>query len=128
MPLICLSGTEALRQRKANPNATWPNREVMPNRVEPHTFPFFRKHFDMSRDHGIFTMGSCFAREIETALHEKGFKIPVLDFVRKFVESSQSGLGAGFNRSILNQYGAPSIYNQMKWAILGLDNAKFNIG
>lgn len=116
MPLISLPGIEALRLRRANPNASWPNREIIPNRVEPYATPNFHKHFSLNREDGIFTMGSCFAREIESALQSKGFTIPVLDFVDNFMRSGGSGLGSNFDRSILNQYGAPSVFNQMKWA------------
>jgi hypothetical protein len=117
MPLLIIPGHDALAKRKTNSYASWPARETTYNRVEPYATPNFTNHFSISPKDQIFTIGSCFAREIEVALADRGFSIPALELVKNFMASESLGLGNSFNRSFLNQYGVPSIFNQIHQAV-----------
>lgn len=55
-----------------NPGALWPSGDA-DNRLWPECWPVIRPSFALSRDEPIFTIGSCFARNIERHLSAKGF-------------------------------------------------------
>jgi tetratricopeptide (TPR) repeat protein len=108
MPLYTLSGPDALVNRKSNPVATWGNRTIA-NRVEPVAKPKFDVPFQLQAGESIFTVGSCFARNVETQLMQRGFRIPVREL---FKRPEFMGLEVG----IVNNFGTPSIYNEFAWA------------
>jgi len=58
----------------------------------------------------VFTVGSCFAREIEEALHARGFLIPMLDFGVPKEEYPFRPNG------ILNRYNVSNIEQTVAWA------------
>lgn len=108
MPLISLSGPQALATRKANAVAGWGDRN-QDNRVEPIAKPAFDVPFAFQPGEAIFTIGSCFARNIEEELKKRGFEIPMRDLFRtKAFE--------GLDAEIVNNFGTPSIYNELAWA------------
>ncbi len=109
MPLIELSGPEAVAQRKNNPFATWGNRGQK-NRIEPVTKPGFDVPFKMKPGEKIFTVGSCFARHVERVLIERGFDIPM----RALFDRPEF---AGIDTGVVNNFGTPSIYNEFAWAL-----------
>lgn len=78
-------------------------------RVEPLSLPGFDVPFDLRRGEAIATVGPCFARHVETELLRLGFKGPMCDL---FADPSFTALTTG----ILNNDGAPSIYNELAWA------------
>jgi thioredoxin-like negative regulator of GroEL len=102
MPLLKLSAEEAVSTRKGNPNSRWGDR-ASENRVEPIARPGFKVPFRIQPNSSIFTVGSCFARHVEDELIRRGFHLPMRDVA---VEDS----------AVLNNYGAPSIYNELAWA------------
>jgi tetratricopeptide (TPR) repeat protein len=109
MPLISIPGEQAIATRKANPVAYWPERSGS-NRLEPVTKPEFRSTFELEPGERIFTIGSCFAREIEGELLKRGFKVPVQEILK-------DPLFADIGTIVLNNYGTPSIYNELAWAL-----------
>jgi hypothetical protein len=109
MPLIDLSAEEALANRKGNPYATWGERTAPDNRVEPFAKPAFEAPFRLERGEAIFTVGSCFARNVEAELMRLGFRIPVREMLQR--EEFRS-----LDASIINNFGTPSIYNEFAWA------------
>jgi tetratricopeptide (TPR) repeat protein len=88
--------------RKSNVNARWGDR-ASDNRVEPIARPAFKVPFRIQPNSSIFTVGSCFARNVEDELVRRGFHLPMRD-----VEVEDS--------AVLNNYGAASIYNELAWA------------
>lgn len=108
MPIVKLNGPDAMRVRKANALATWGNRATG-NRVEPITKPAFETPFQFKPGEKIFTIGSCFARNVEGELIRRGFKIPMRDL---FSTAPFKGL----EPQIVNNFGTPSIYNELAWA------------
>jgi hypothetical protein len=108
VPLFSLSSEQAKQIRKHNPNAGWGDRGSS-NRVEPIALPDFNTPFRVQSGEAIFTIGSCFARNVENELVRRGFKVPVRDLFRR---EEFHGLDVG----IINNYGTPSIYNEIAWA------------
>lgn len=108
MPLVDLSSSEALENRKNSNCSTWGDRSS-PNRVEPITRPEFDAPFRMQPGDSIFTIGSCFARNVEHALITRGFRIPMREL---FKQPEFAGIDLG----AINNFGTPSIYNEIAWA------------
>lgn len=104
MPLYKLSAAEAIGNRKSNAKTGWGNRATQ-NRVEPIARPEFSVPFKISPATKIFTVGSCFARNVEDELMRRGFDLPMR---RLFSQEN--------NSAFLNNYGTPSIYNEFAWA------------
>lgn len=63
----------------------------------------------ISSDSTIFTIGSCFARNIEQQLKKLGYKVPLLGFSVPKEEWVYE------TNSILNNYTPTSIYQEIKW-------------
>ncbi len=108
MPLFELSSDEALANQHTNPYAEWGDRSS-PNRIEPIATPHFAVPFRIKPGEKIFTVGSCFARNVETELGKLGFQIPMRDLLRQ--EAFK-----GIDRGVINNFGTPSIYNEFAWA------------
>lgn len=85
------------------------------NRIHKNIFiPFFEPKFKLSRESKVFTIGSCFAREIEHALLRLG--VDVSSAV--FSDGSDSVDVSGFNikkhpSELLNRYSVPSMYQEV---------------
>lgn len=111
MPIEILKGNDAVEIMKKNVNSTWPARGSEQNRVEPFALPGFEPSFSIEPGEKIFTIGSCFARNVENALIDRGFEIPSRDALRADPEFAAIG------PNILNNYGVPSIYNEVMWGL-----------
>jgi tetratricopeptide (TPR) repeat protein len=110
MPLRRLSAAEAFHNLKSNAYGNWPRADDPDNRFAAFADPSFRPGFLLEPGQKIFTIGSCFARNIEKALAERGFDIPMLEF----------SLGAedwgGDPLTVLNTYAPGVIAPQIRWA------------
>lgn len=109
MPIATLSASEAIHSMKSNLNSRWPKRGDV-NRLSPMARPAFDAGFTLPAGGKIFTIGSCFARNVENALQERGFNLPALDVLNQDDEFNAVG------PAVMNNYGTPSIYNELKWA------------
>lgn len=79
------------------------------DRMLPEVFPEITPSFDIDSGNKIFTIGSCFARNIEQYFDRLGFDVPV---ARLSVPKEEH---AGPNSSaILNKYTPPAIYQEVK--------------
>jgi len=108
MSLIKLTYDQAIDHRR-DPNSSWGDR-LTGNRVEPIARPAFDVPFRFEPGEPIFTIGSCFARNVETKLKERGFGVPVRElFQRDEFRSLDPGL--------INNFGTPSILNEFRWAL-----------
>lgn len=113
MPLLNISSENAFSNVKANPFSSWPNRRAGDNRVEPIATPNFLPSFEFDLRDSVFTIGSCFARNVEARLQSLGFDVPMRDL--KIVEGPvHSGSD---NPNIFNNYAVPSILNELQWAL-----------
>lgn len=99
---------EALARSRKNPQAKWPHRHSA-NRLEPECWPGLNPSFKFESGDKIFTIGSCFARNIERHLVGAGFNIPT----RKFL--AEAGFDADTGAEMLNKYTPPSIFQELSW-------------
>ena len=106
--LLKLSAREALENRKL-PTSGW-GRRAEANRVEPVTLPQFDVPFQLEPGEAIFTIGSCFARNVESALRSRGFAVPA----RQLFEQDAF---REMNPGIMNNFGVASIANEFGWAL-----------
>jgi hypothetical protein len=112
MPLRTISGADAIANIRANPNAEWPARDPADtNRLQPYCTPAFAPTFTLQPGEKIFTIGSCFARNIESALEKRGFEVVTrsLEWPDKFSDFH--------GQTVLNNYGVVSIENELRWAL-----------
>jgi hypothetical protein len=85
------------------------DKRVVKNLLMPEVFP----RFSLEPGDCIFTIGSCFAREIEEYLKE--FILPTRDL------NISSDLVDGRPNSVINEYNASSIAQRIKWSIQNTD-------
>jgi tetratricopeptide (TPR) repeat protein len=110
MPLRRLSAAEAFGNLKSNPYGDWPRADDPDNRFAAFADPSFRPGFLLEPGQKIFTIGSCFARNIEIALAQRGFEIPMLEFT---IDKEEWG---GDPLAVLNTYVPAVIAPQIRWA------------
>ena len=96
---------DALRSR--NPHAVWSRSKA---RLNPEVWPALKPSFQFAPGATIFTIGSCFARNVEDHLRRLGYAIPTLDLV--VPETEWGGRRAN---GILNKFTPPSIAQEIAW-------------
>ncbi|MCR6500855.1 GSCFA domain-containing protein [Shinella sp. CPCC 101442] len=79
-------------------------------RVRPKVWPHVYAEFPISPGSSIFTIGSCFARNVEDNLASLGYRLPTLDFVVPQEEQP------GRSTNLLNKYTPASIYQEIAFA------------
>ncbi len=93
------------RQRGQNKNNSWKkSKDRLLDEVWPAMNPSFRLH----AGDRVFTIGSCFARNIEHHLQKLGFDIPMLAFT---VPPEEAG-----GQALLNKYTPAQIFQEIDWA------------
>lgn len=110
MPLIELDSATAIDTLKSNGASMWPKRGEA-NRLSPIAKPRLQPKFQLLEGETIFTIGSCFARNVERELAARGFALPAHQAVKADPDFMKFGTG------VLNNYGTPSIYNEIHWAL-----------
>jgi tetratricopeptide (TPR) repeat protein len=111
-PLARHSYEEALRNH-GEPQTRWPrDEEAQRARLKPFCQPSLRPSFSISPDDLIFTIGSCFARNIEQHLIGQGFNVAVAGF-----EQLCQDEGVQVKSNTLNKFVAQSILNELRWAL-----------
>jgi hypothetical protein len=110
MPLASIPSDEAFASLRTNRNARWPQRSNEPNRLEPICKPGFSPSFKLRPQEPVFTMGSCFARNIEKQLRRLGYKTPAGDYrPREMTEAEAPGF--------MNKFTPHSMLNELMWAL-----------
>jgi tetratricopeptide (TPR) repeat protein len=111
-PLAKLSYEEALRNHE-EPRTRWPrDAEAQEARLRPLCQPVIRPTFSIRPDDLIFTIGSCFARNVEEHLIAAGFNVAVKRFDRICQDE-----GVEVKSNTLNKFVAQSIVNELRWAL-----------
>ena len=111
MPLLVLPAEEAVR-RAEDPSARWPSTPgAQAERLAPIALPTFRPSFRIDKAQPIFTIGSCFARNIEKQLLAEGYNVAFAGF-----EAPPEPDGRGDPDAILHRYLVHSIVNELSWA------------
>jgi hypothetical protein len=101
---------ETIDRSRANPNASWPDREAG-GRLEPIANPSFQSGVSLKPGAKLMTMGSCFARNIEEFFHAEGFDVPLMRYTAPAGEFDQGARIQG----ILNKYTLASIASEIEW-------------
>ena len=100
---------EAIRQAK-HPRSKWPFRG--PGcRLEPEAWPVIAPRCRIEPGEKIFSIGSCFARNMEAHLKVLGFNVPTADYRVPMAERPE-----GFGNGILNKFTPPGIVDELLWA------------
>jgi tetratricopeptide (TPR) repeat protein len=111
-PLAKSSYIEALINHEA-PRSRWPReREAQEARLTPVCLPDIRPTFTIQPDDLIFTIGSCFARNIEEHLTGIGFDVAVSRFEKMCQDE-----GVVIKSNTLNKFVIQSIVNELRWAL-----------
>jgi len=100
---------DAIERSARNRAGKWPERSAQ-NRLEPECWPELNPSFRLANGSRVFTIGSCFARNVEMHLAALGFDIPTRRFLD---ESARAGRHVG--DEILNKYTPPSIFQELAW-------------
>jgi len=109
MPIFSYSAEQAFANRRQNDCATWPERGLN-NRIEPIARLKAAAPFTLEPGSSVFTVGSCFARNVEAYLTSAKFRVPVWELMNSPVFN-------GVPRESINSYSTPSIFNEFFWAL-----------
>lgn len=112
MPIDNLSSEQALRNLRGNKLSVWPDGRTSKGRLGPYTRCDTAATFRFSRDDLIFTVGSCFAREIEKALSALDFTLPTTR-LRMPADERVSVVP----NEILNKYTTSAVVNELRWGL-----------
>jgi len=93
--------------RRRNKHSNWKQAR---ERLVDEVWPVITPSFELKPGGEIFTIGSCFARNIEEHLQRLGFEIPMLKFRVPAEEWPARANG------ILNKYTPPAIFQEIEWA------------
>ncbi len=74
--------------------------------------PDWQPRFIMPKDSSIFTIGSCFARNIEIDLHQMGFDVTSIDR-----NHPQPEISSNVTLGLLNKYNPVSILQELEWSL-----------
>lgn len=112
MPLLRVSTSSALSALSAGGDRVkWPDGRSPDKRLAALAEVSCSPTFGIRPEDKIFTIGSCFARNIERRLQDIGFETPMYD---PEMESRLAALG--LTASSLNKYNAATIRSELEWA------------
>jgi hypothetical protein len=112
MPLEKISSEQAFSTARANAFSKYPHPESGAERLFPSPDPVCEPTFQISPHAKIFTIGSCFAREVDRALTKVGF-----DVISRSKELARVVDRTGNDESLYNKYTIHSILNEIRWAL-----------
>jgi len=114
MPIETFSAAEAAHNIRRNRNSIWPDGRRENARLGIYATCAPTPSFSFSPSDDFFTMGSCFAREIEKFLVKNGFSAPMTALALPKEE-----MISGTPNEILNKYTPFSMLNELTWALTG---------
>ena len=110
MPLLRVSASDAFK-RVRHKDSRWPRTgEAQAERLIPLAQPRFWPNFHINRSEPIFTIGSCFARNIEKQLITEGYKVAAAEFDAPLDTRFKADPDA-----LMNRYVITSIANELRW-------------
>jgi hypothetical protein len=113
MPIERIAGGEAInRLRTEGRRVRWPDQREPERRMDGLVTVTSKPGFQIRPGDRIFTMGSCFARNIERRLAEIGFATVMYD--EGLLEELQA---LGHDLGYMNKYNSASIRAEMGWAL-----------
>jgi hypothetical protein len=111
-PLESVLASEAYARARTNQLRRYPAPDRDGDRLYPLSAPKSAASFRMSTSDQVFTIGSCFARNVEFALKDVGIEI-----VSDVPDLGPVGQALGFAANLFNKYSIHSIHNDLKWAL-----------
>ncbi len=112
MPLVVLTAEDAMAHTRG-PASRWPrSAEQQAGRLSPLAQPQVTPSFRLDKNDLIFTIGSCFARNIEKQLAIEGFNVAAT----KFEPPADLGV-RGDPGALLNRYVVHAIGNELRWGL-----------
>jgi hypothetical protein len=111
MALEIIDGRAAWRNLVTNKYAYYPTAENK-ERLKPYASPETTPGFRIATDSKVFTIGSCFAREVDKALIKGGINV-----VSRIGLSENVQALLGGRDSIFNKYTIHSMMNEIRWAL-----------
>jgi len=111
VPVFSFSSDEAAINLRSDRACHWPDGRFSEARLEGLTKVSIQPGFTFTNNDLIFTIGSCFVREIEKYLYQLGFKIPALTV--KIPADERISKTAN---DILNKFSVHSMENELRWA------------
>jgi len=106
------SSNQAFDNARKNKLRRYPSPETDGERIYPLVSPSASPTFSIGKKDAIFAIGSCFARNLEGALHKAGMNV-----LSRQIDLGKIGEDVGAATNFLNKYTAPSILNDLKWAL-----------
>lgn len=103
---------KAIKRSLADGSAKWPSKHTA-SRLTPVCIPETISSFKMVPGQSVFTIGSCFARHIETELKSLGFIVPARQFA---VPPGELLTGTKMSSGVLNKYTPHSMLNEVSFA------------
>jgi tetratricopeptide (TPR) repeat protein len=97
---------QAFATSRSNKFSRWPTR-TPENRLEPECWPGLSPSFQFEKSAQFFTIGSCFARNIERHLHQEGFNVAAYGALGEWDVGGQR---------LINRYTPAAIYQELHWA------------
>jgi hypothetical protein len=107
-----IPGRKALELARGNAGRKYPAR-TDPRHVDGMLVPALRPRFRIDLTQPVFTLGSCFAREIEEVLLRRGVTLPTREFVVPKEEWPYRPSG------LLNEYNPGSMHQRIRAALTG---------
>lgn len=111
MPVASIPADQAVRNLRGSRLSLWPDDRLPGDRLTGVAKVDLRPTFRFSLQDRILTLGSCFAREIETRLSELGFDVPMV-CANIPAEEPRTTL----QNDLLIKFTIQSIENELKWA------------
>jgi hypothetical protein len=115
MPIERISSDEAFSRLRKNVNSKWPDGRKGTQRMVDTVWVSSEPSFAINSSDMVMTMGSCFAREIEKHLVERGFDLPM-----KSIAIPQEERVSKVANDLLNKYTIQSMENEIRWAFEGV--------
>ena len=111
-PLEQTPAAAAYGNARSNDLRRFPSPDRDGGRLYPLASPSAKPTFQIGRKDSVFTIGSCFARNVEAALEDVGMSV-----VSNELDLGPVGESLGFAANFFNKYSIHSIYNDLKWAL-----------
>ena len=112
MTLLSTTAAEAFERRKTNRRSVWPDGRKDKTRLHGVAEVAFEPSFSFVPGEAVFTIGSCFARNIEARLAGAGFDLPTLSASLPPEERASDT-----DNDLLNKYPPQSMLNDLRWAL-----------
>jgi tetratricopeptide (TPR) repeat protein len=114
-PLLKLSSAAALEaMAQGNDRVKWPDTRNKDMRLTGRAQVTSNPSFTIHPGDKVFTVGSCFARNVERRLREVGFDTPMAG-----VETQKVLAELGLDQSVLNKFNEATIRAELEWALEG---------